>query len=117
MLSEITWGSVDGQCSWIARYLGDDEYFYYAIKDNATVEKISEYHVDPEGNILAEEVGSFEFDPRARPWFVAPQKAGQASLERALSVGRRRRKRIHFGDCLWLALLQQSRRFTRGNGC
>jgi hypothetical protein len=36
VLSAITWGGEDGQCTWVARYVGDDEHLYYAIKDDET---------------------------------------------------------------------------------
>jgi serine phosphatase RsbU (regulator of sigma subunit) len=76
-LSAITWGGEDGQCTWIARYVGDDEHLYYAIKDDETGEEIVEYHVDREGRIAPEPAGSFAFDPRIRPWYVAPKQAGR----------------------------------------
>ncbi|MHC4220366.1 MAG: SpoIIE family protein phosphatase, partial [Planctomycetota bacterium] len=76
-LSAITWGGEDGQCSWVARYVGDDEHLYYAIKDAGTGEEIVEYHVDLEGHVSPEPAGSFKFDPRIRPWYVAPKQAGR----------------------------------------
>ena len=76
-LSAITWGGEDGQCTWVARYIGDDEHLYYAIKDDQTGDHIIEYHVDREGQIAPEPAGSFAFDPRIRPWYVAPKQAGR----------------------------------------
>ena len=75
-LSAITWGGEDGQCTWVARYVGDEDHVYYAIKDQTTGPSIVEYHVDGEGRIAAESAGSFEFDPRVRPWYLAPKQAG-----------------------------------------
>lgn len=77
VLSAITWGGAEGQCTWVARYVGDDEHLYYAIKDGRTGDQIVEYHVDFEGHISPEPAGSFKFDPRVRPWYVAPQRAGR----------------------------------------
>lgn len=77
VLSAITWGGEDGQCTWVARYLGDDENLYYAIKDQQTGRSIVEYRVGTDGSIASEPAGSFEFDPRVRPWYVAPKQAGQ----------------------------------------
>jgi serine phosphatase RsbU (regulator of sigma subunit) len=75
VLSAITWGGEDAQCTWVARYVGDDEHLYYAIKDDETGDQIVEYHVDLEGHIAPEPAGSFAFDPRVRPWYVAPKQA------------------------------------------
>jgi serine phosphatase RsbU (regulator of sigma subunit) len=77
VLSAITWGGEDGQCTWVARYSGDDEHLYYAVKDDETGDEIVEYHVDLEGRIAPEPAGSFAFDPRVRPWYVAPKQAGR----------------------------------------
>jgi serine phosphatase RsbU (regulator of sigma subunit) len=77
VLSAITWGGEDGQCTWVARYVGDAEHLYYAIKDGETGEEIVEYHVDLEGRIASEPAGSFAFDPRIRPWYTAPKQAGR----------------------------------------
>ena len=76
-LSAITWGGEDGQCTWVARYAGDDEHLYYAVKDDQTGAEIVEHHVDLEGRIAPEPAGSFAFDPRSRPWYVAPKQAGR----------------------------------------
>lgn len=77
VLSAITWGGEDGQCTWVARYIGDDERLYYAIKDSKTGDEIVEYHVDADGRIAPEPTASFTFDPRLRPWYVAPKAAGR----------------------------------------
>jgi serine phosphatase RsbU (regulator of sigma subunit) len=77
VLSAITWGGEDGQCTWVARYVGDDEHLYYAIKDDETGDEMVEYHVDHEGQIAPEPAGAFAFDPRIRPWYVAPSQAGR----------------------------------------
>lgn len=77
VLSAITWGGEDGQCTWVARYIGDDERLYYAIKDSKTGDEIVEYHVDINGRIAPEPAGSFTFDPRLRPWYVAPKASGR----------------------------------------
>ncbi len=76
-LSAITWGGADGQCTWIARYIGDDEHLYYAIKDGSTGDTILEYRVDAQDRIAAEPAGAFTFDPRERPWYTAPRDAGR----------------------------------------
>jgi len=76
-LSAITWGGEDGQCTWVARYAGDDEHLYYAIKDSRTGDEIVEYRVDLDGAIAEEPAGTFEFDPRLRPWYIAPREAGR----------------------------------------
>lgn len=73
-LSAITWGGEDGQCTWVARYAGDDEHLYYAIKDGATGEEIVEYRVNLDGAIEAEPRAAFAFDPRTRPWYLAPSR-------------------------------------------
>jgi serine phosphatase RsbU (regulator of sigma subunit) len=88
VLSAITWGGEDGQCTWVARYVGDEEHLYYAIKDDETGDEIVEYHVDLEGGIASEPAGSFVFDPRLRPWYTAPKQAGRpAWCEPFLWVG------------------------------
>ena len=76
-LSAVTWGAEDGSCTWIARYAGDDEHLYYAIKDAQTGEEIVEYHVDADGRVHDEPAGSFVYDPRTRPWYTAPKEAGR----------------------------------------
>lgn len=76
-LSAITWGGEDGQCTWIARYVGDDEHLYYAIKDKVTGDRIVEYRVNSDGRISMNPADSFPFDPRGRPWYVAPANAGR----------------------------------------
>jgi sigma-B regulation protein RsbU (phosphoserine phosphatase) len=97
-LSAITWGGEDGQCTWVARYIGDDEHLYYAIKDRQTGDEIVEYHVDLAGRIAAEPAGAFAFDPRVRPWYVAPAKAGRpAWSEPFLWVGGSDEKRATLG--------------------
>ncbi|MFG0274265.1 MAG: SpoIIE family protein phosphatase [Phycisphaerales bacterium] len=75
-LSAITWGGEDGRCTWVARYAGDDEHLYYAIKDDQTGENIVEYRVNAEGVIETEPRGAFPLDPRTRPWYLAPKRAG-----------------------------------------
>jgi len=77
VLSAITWGGADGQCTWVARYIGDEEHLYYAIKDERTGDEIVEYTVDLEGRIATEPTASFPFDPRTRPWYLAPKEAGR----------------------------------------
>lgn len=76
-LSAITWGGADGRSTWVARYAGDDEHLYYAVKDDGAAKTITEFRVDREGRIALEPAGSFEFDPRGRPWYVAPERAGR----------------------------------------
>lgn len=77
VLSAITWGGEDGQCTWVARYIGDEEHLYYAIKDGSTGDEIVEYRVSLDGVISDRPAGSFVFDPRTRPWYIAPKRAGE----------------------------------------
>lgn len=77
VLSAITWGGEDGRCTWVARYAADDAHLYYAIKDDQTGAQIVEYRVDADGRIDSEPASSFAFDPRVRPWYIAPKNAGR----------------------------------------
>lgn len=78
-LSAITWGGEDAQCTWVARYSGEDEFLYYAIKDHLTGDQIVEYRVAADGSVADQPSGAFPFDPRTRPWYLAPKNAGRAS--------------------------------------
>ncbi len=106
VLSAITWGGEDGQCTWVARYAGDDEYLYYAIKDQMTGEQIVQYHVDSAGKTAAEPAGAFAFDPRTRPWYVAPKTAGvPVWSEPFIWVGGNNEEQVTLGIAYELALL------------
>ncbi len=77
MLSAITWGGEDGQSTWIARYRGDEEQVFYAIKDRHADKLMVQYPLHPDGQVDEEQESSFEFDPRVRPWYRAPVAADQ----------------------------------------
>ncbi len=79
MLSSIVWGGADGQATWICRYAGDTKHTYYAIKDAAAGDRMAEYRVGPDGRPEAEPSGTFDFDPRERPWYKASIQAGRAA--------------------------------------
>ncbi|MDG2200833.1 MAG: SpoIIE family protein phosphatase [Phycisphaerales bacterium] len=74
MLSAITWGSGDGRCVWISRYV--DGSYYWAIKDDASVGTMIEWRVDDQGIMEKTPSNTFEFDLYSRPWFTAPRDAG-----------------------------------------
>jgi sigma-B regulation protein RsbU (phosphoserine phosphatase) len=68
-LSCIGWGDETGRATWIARYPGASKYDY-AIKDDQTDDKIVEYYYNDDGTLEAEPKGSYEYDPRIRPWYT-----------------------------------------------
>jgi sigma-B regulation protein RsbU (phosphoserine phosphatase) len=98
MLSSIVWGSADGQATWICRYIGDDDHIYYALKGAAAGENITEYRIDASGKVESKPSGTFKFDPRIRPWYIAPIRAnGPAWCEPFLWVGGGDAKEVTLG--------------------
>lgn len=77
-LSAITWGSENGESTWVCRYSGVD-HLTFAVKDKRTGAQMHEYRLDKSGRIVGGPSGTFEFDPRIRPWYKAPMKAGKAA--------------------------------------
>jgi len=77
MLSAISWGSEDGRSVWVSRY--SDGSFYWAIKDDPSQMRMTEWRLDEQGAIIGEEANEFEFDLFSRPWFLTPREAGEAT--------------------------------------
>ena len=77
VISAITWGDVEGRATWVARYAGDD-YHTYAIKDDRTGDLLEEYVMDGNGALAPEPKSSYAYDPRVRPWYTSPERAGRA---------------------------------------
>lgn len=68
-LSCICWGDETGRSTWIARYPGAPNYDY-AIKDEQTGDKIVEHYYNDDGTLEVESKGTYEYDPRIRPWYT-----------------------------------------------
>ncbi len=80
MLSAISWGGVDGQATWIARYGGKVDNVYYAIKDQPASKTMTEHRVLADGRIDPEPAGDpFPFVLAGRLWYDTPVKAGKAT--------------------------------------
>lgn len=76
MLSGIVWGGEDGRSVWVSRY-ADAPDLMFGVKDSSTGTQVHEYLLDEKGEIPDGPSGRFDFDPRVRPWYVAPMKAGK----------------------------------------
>lgn len=98
MLSVVLWGSVDGQTTWICRYIGDKEHTYYALKDAQAGKNITEYRVDAKGKVDPTPASVFPFDPHSRPWYTGPIKAdGPIWSQPYLWVGGNNTKELTLG--------------------
>ena len=76
MLSTVAWGDVEGRAIWVCRYVGDNEHTYFAIKEEPGRGPMPEYRVGADGAVEPEPSSVFDFDPRVRPWYLAPVEAG-----------------------------------------
>lgn len=74
-VNSLTFGTPDGEATWIIRYPGE-EGLEFAIKDDQTGDAIVEYRVNPEGT-TGDRLGSYSYDPRRRPWYQAAEEAGE----------------------------------------
>ncbi len=76
MVSAITWGSERGDTVWVALYAGEEE-LTFTVKDETTGGEAWDYRLSPAGQIGEEPVATYPFDPRVRPWYVAPMQTGE----------------------------------------
>lgn len=81
-LSGLAWGTqANGHTVWTVRYPGEDA-LEYAILDDATDGRIIEFGVEPGGELSAQPRGTYQYDPRPRPWYRAGAEAHESG-ERA----------------------------------
>jgi phosphoserine phosphatase RsbU/P len=78
MVSAVVWGSEEGHTTWVALYAGDD-YLTFTVKDDRTDGEALDYRLSATGEIGDTPIATYPFDPRVRPWYVAPMRAGEAS--------------------------------------
>ncbi len=74
-INSITFGNAAGDATWVIRY-PDEPTMEYAISDAETDQQIVEYQVGSDGE-LGTKLGSYDYDPRKRPWYVAAVGAGE----------------------------------------
>ncbi len=72
-LSGITWANTRGDVAWIYRY-PDKPRPEWALRDATTRPSIIEFTLDEQGEII-EQVGSYVYDPRQRPWYLGAMQA------------------------------------------
>lgn len=73
-INSITFGTPDGRATWVIRY-PNEAGIEYAIKDDQSGGELVEYKVG-EGGAAGDRIGSYAYDPRARPWYQAAMVAG-----------------------------------------
>jgi sigma-B regulation protein RsbU (phosphoserine phosphatase) len=78
MVSAIVWGSEAGETMWVALYAGDD-HLTFTVKDDSTGGEAVDYRMSADGQIGPEPKATYPFDPRVRPWYIAPMAAGEAA--------------------------------------
>lgn len=77
MLSSISWGSADGRSAWVSRYA--DGTIYWALKEEGSQPEMSQWQLDPQGDVEIDSRSSFPFELSTRPWFQTPVEARQAT--------------------------------------
>ena len=76
MVSAVVWGSEAGHTTWVALYAGDD-YLTFTVKNDQTDGKAFDYRLSSIGAIVDEPIATYPFDPRKRPWYMAPMRTGK----------------------------------------
>jgi sigma-B regulation protein RsbU (phosphoserine phosphatase) len=74
MVDSVIFGTPDGRVTWAIRYPGQPG-LEYAIKDDQAGGEVVEYELG-DGGAIGGPIGSYPFDPTARPWYAAAVEAG-----------------------------------------
>jgi len=72
-INSITAGNINGDATWMIRYPGEVG-LEYAISDEQTEQQVIEYEVDAQG-AAGQQLSTYDYDPRQRPWYVAAVQA------------------------------------------
>ncbi len=75
-ISSVVFGAPDGRATWVCRYVGDDQYVYYAINLPDDPGTLAEFRIDANGRLGATPSSVFPYDARTRPWHQAALQAG-----------------------------------------
>ncbi len=73
-INSVTFGNTQGDATWMIRYPGEKGY-EYAILDEETNGELIEYRVSESGTV-GEQISTYVYDPRQRPWYQAVVTVG-----------------------------------------